>query len=146
MIDKQTQAATSMTRRRFGLQLAGALIAAVAASPWSTVHARDWQLLGQRSVRFLTDRDEIPVTAARGAFRRIKLRVLDAAVEFIQVEIMFSNGDRMDVPVRSLIRAGGETRAIDLPGRERFIRKVMLVYKTRPGARERATVELWGWG
>lgn len=125
-------------------------LAAIGAAPWSvlpaTAHAGSWQLLGERSVRLLGDRDEIFVTAARGTMRRIRLRVLDHGVEFFDVTVHFANGERFDVAMRSFIPTGGQTRAIDLPGRDRVIRRVSLTYRTRRGADGRARVQLWGWG
>lgn len=105
-----------------------------------------WQLLGERSVRLLGERDEILVTGRRGSLRRIRLRVLDQGVEFFDVTVHFANGERFDVPMRSLIPAGGQTRVVDLPGRDRVIRRVSLTYRTRRGADARARVQLWGRG
>lgn len=87
-----------------------------------------------------------PRTASRGSFRRIRLTVRESGVEFFDVAVHFANGERYDVPIRSFIPAGGETRAIDLPGHDRVIRRVVFVYRTRRGADERALVGLWGWG
>jgi hypothetical protein len=117
--------------------------------PWLALPAAadpGWRLLGERSVRLLGDRDEILVTARRGTMRRIRLRVLDQGVEFFDVTVHFANGEQFEAHVRSFIRAGGQTRAIDLPGRDRVIRRVVLTYRTRRGADGRARVQLWGWG
>ncbi len=117
---------------------------------WLTLPAaadpEGWRLLGERSVRLLGDRDEILVSARRGTMRRIRLRVLDQGVEFFDVTVHFANGEQFEAHVRSLIRAGGQTRPIDLPARDRVIRRVMLSYRTRRGADSRARVQLWGWG
>ncbi len=123
------------------------LIACAAAglAPHAVADPGGWRLLSERSVRLLGDRDEILVTARRGTMRRIRLRVLDHGVEFFDVSVHFANGEQFDAPVRSFIRAGGQTRAIDLPGRDRVIRRVVLTYRTRRGADGRARVQLWGW-
>jgi hypothetical protein len=111
----------------------------------ATASAGRWTLLGERSVRLLGDRDEILVTAARGTMRRIRLRVLDQGVEFFDVTVHFASGERFEAQLRHFIQAGGQTRAIDLPGRDRVIRRVSLTYRTRRGADTRARVQLWGW-
>lgn len=62
----------------------------------------------------------------------------------MDLKVVYANGEPDDLPVRSEIRAGGETRAIDLRGRNRAIHEVQLVYRTRPSFRGLATVEVWG--
>lgn len=132
----------------FGAKRRSLLVACM--SPWlihpAVADPGGWQLLGERSVRLLGDRDEILVTARRGAMRRLRMVVLDQGVEFFDVTIHFANGEQFEAAVRSFIRAGGQTRAIDLPGRDRVIRRVSLTYRTRRGADGRARVQLWGWG
>jgi hypothetical protein len=125
--------------------------ASVACAPaWLALPAAadpaGWRLLGERSVRLLGDHDEIFVTARRGTMRRIRLRVLDQGVELLGVTVHFANGEPFEAQVRNFIHAGGQTRAIDLPGRDRVIRRVSLTYRTRRGADTRARVQLWGWG
>lgn len=110
----------------------------------SGAFAGSWKMLGAKSVGFIRDRDEIPVRARKGTYRRIKFAVHDAPVEFKNVTVVFGNGERFDVPIRSRIPAGGQTRVIDLPGRERVIQKIILVYQTKPRSRERAKVSVWG--
>ena len=80
-----------------------------------------WSLLGQRTVNHAVDRDEIRVGARDGTFRRIKLLVRQRSVTFRDVKVHYANGGVEDVSVRRSIPAGGETRAIDLNGRDRII-------------------------
>ena len=105
--------------------------------------AAEWKLLGLKKVQFIGDRDEIQVGAGKGTFKRIKLKVKDGDVEFGNVTVVFGNGERFDVPMRSSIKAGGETREIDLPGKARVINRILLAYKSKAGGRS-ATVAVWG--
>lgn len=105
---------------------------------------RNWELLGSQKVGFIADKDVIQVGRQDGDFFKIKLIVKDNEVEFKSVTVVYGNGARDDVPVRNHIRAGGETRAIDLKGGDRFIKRVELVYKSKPSFKGQATVELWG--
>lgn len=105
---------------------------------------RGWELLGRTSVGFLRDRDAIQVGRDDGDFSKIQLRVRNNAVHFDDLKVVYGNGQVDDIPIRSEIRAGGETRVIDLEGGERFIRRVELVYRSRPNFRGQAVVELWG--
>ena len=106
--------------------------------------AEDWELLGEKTVERRAERDEIVVTGKEGTFSKIKLRVRVAGVEFKDVKVHFGNGEIHDVELRRAIPAGSETREIDLPGKRRVIRKVVFLYKTRPGVKRRAVVTLWG--
>lgn len=111
-----------------------------------TVLARgDWVFLGEREVDRAGDHDEIVVTAREGDFHRIALRVQEAPVEFYRVAVHYRNGDVQEVDMREEIRAGGETRAIDLKGKDRIIEKVVFNYRTENVRRgPRAVVQLWG--
>ena len=115
----------------------------LASIAW-TPAPRDWERLGSRKVNFAVDRDEIAVTVREGTFRQIKLHVARAGVTFRDLKIHYANGDVQDVPLRRTIPAGGETRLIDLAGRDRVIRKVRMVYNTKPRRSRRAVVTLWG--
>lgn len=111
---------------------------------WSvTAFAAQWRLLGVKKVQLTGELDEIRVGAGKGTFNRIKLTVKDAPVEFYDVKVRFGNGKTFDVPMRSVIEAGGETRRIDFPGQARVIDKVILVYKAKGGGK-RATISVWG--
>ena len=103
-----------------------------------------WTLLGERTVNHAVDRDEIRVGARDGTFRRIKLLVRRRAVTFRDVRVHYANGGVEDVVLRRQIPAGGETRAIDLRGRDRVIEKVVFFYNTGPRRGQRAVVKLYG--
>jgi hypothetical protein len=140
-----------MRRRDFFAGLGLALAAAAAATlPLGEANAQrpprpgSWELLGSQKVGFIKDRDVVRVGRQDGRFRAIKLRVRDNDVEFLDVKVIYANGEPDDLPVRQHIRKGGETRAIDLKGSTRFIREIQLVYKSRPSFKGFATVEVYG--
>ena len=125
-----------------GLLLMVVVISACAArSPGG--QGDGWVQHGQREVSDRLDHDVIPVTIARGDFRRIKLTVHRASVDFRRVVVRFRNGGDQTVQLRNTIPAGGETRAIDLTGGERVIRNVEFWYDANTRGR-RAVVRLWG--
>jgi len=110
----------------------------------SSVMLGEWKLLGSRKVDRKGERDEIAVTVARGGFKRLKLTVTGAGVEFANVHVIYGNGEPDKLEVRQNVAAGGETRAIDLRGHDRVIRKVVFWYKTEGAGKARATVSAWG--
>ncbi len=126
------------------LQLRPLLLAVALLGTIPAASAEEWERLGEKTVERRAERDEIVVTATEGRFSKLKFKVAVAGVEFVDVKVHFGTGEPLDVELRRLIPAGGETREIDLPGRKRVIRKVVFVYKTRRGAKRRAVVSLWG--
>lgn len=104
----------------------------------------DWDLLGTRQVNDRADHDIIAVTSARGDFRRIKITVQRASVDFHRVVVHFANGADQAVEMRNTIPAGGESRAIDLDGNTRVIRSVEFWYDANTIRGRRAQVRLFG--
>src|SRR6266481_7465403 len=90
--------------------------------------AQRWAYLGEANVDGAVDHDNIVVTGSRGAFRAIQIRVARAPIEFDRVVIHYGDGDSEPIQMRSKIPAGGQTRAIDLPGNRRIIRSVEFWY------------------
>ncbi|MHC4829547.1 MAG: hypothetical protein ACYTFT_04210 [Planctomycetota bacterium] len=104
-----------------------------------------WVFLGERRVDFGADRDVLPVTGAQGEFKRVMLRIKENGVEVLDLKIHFANGGTQDVAIRRFIPKGDATRAIDLKGGKRTIRKVDMIYRTGGKLkRGRALVRLFG--
>ena len=103
-----------------------------------------WEKLGSRKVKYTIDRDEILVTRMEGRFSAIKIKVYKAPIDMMKCVIHYGNGQTQEVQMRNTIRAGGETRVIDIPGSKRVIKKVVFWYDTKNFVGKRAKVELWG--
>lgn len=104
----------------------------------------EWELLGQQRVGFGVDRDVIRVGRREGRFEKILLAAKDNDVEILDLKVFFNRGAPQDVRVREFIRAGARTRPLDLQGGDRVIDRIELVYRSRPGFRGRAIVEVYG--
>lgn len=74
------------------------------------------------------DHDKIKVNNAQ-TYRSIQLRVSGSAIQFDHVVVIYGNGQQETLALRNQIPAGGQSRAIDLPGARRAIDKVELWYK-----------------
>lgn len=113
---------------------------------FSTLFAQTpkWKRLGTKKVKFKTERDVIKVGADEGVFTKIKLTVKKSGIHFKDMKVHFSNNDIVDVKIRRIIPAGGETRVIDLPGKNRSIKKVVFWYESTKKNSKRATVRLYG--
>ena len=94
--------------------------------------AGDWEQLGCRSVGFAVDRDTIDVGRSGNPYKKIKLRVRLAPIEFYKVRVVFGNGGTQDIAIEQAVAAGSESHPIDLKGDERGIEKVNLFYRSIP--------------
>jgi hypothetical protein len=92
----------------------------------------EWARLGCKDVRFLIDRDTIKVGRQEGRFSALRLKVRRAPVEMFSLRVTFGNGSRIDVPVREFIPPGGGSRPIDLPGNNRGIDRIEMLYRSVP--------------
>jgi hypothetical protein len=120
--------------------LAGLLGAAAAPAAF----AASWVKLGDRRVRLVADHDVIPVTFLKGNFRRIKLRVRGNGIFINDLTVVYTIGGVDRIPIRTNIKAGGESRAIDLRGGDRNIRSVQLFYRSVRNSRGTAEVAVYG--
>lgn len=107
----------------FVMSLIGAAAVALAAP-----RGGGWTLLGKKTVSDRAERDTITVGVDRGHFDAVKIKVSRRAVEFRSVEVVFGDGSVQDVGLRRVIPAGGESRVIDLEGKDRRIRRIELHY------------------
>ncbi|HUJ24321.1 MAG TPA: hypothetical protein VLX58_22450 [Bryobacteraceae bacterium] len=121
---------------------AGLLLFSLAAISFAQRHGREY--LGEANVDGAVDHDNIVVTAAKGTFRAIQIRVERAAIEFDRVVVHYGDGDSEPIHIRSRIPRGGETRIIDLPGGSRVIRSVEFWYARASGRPEKPKVRLFG--
>ena len=73
-----------------------------------------WVRLGCQSVGFTVDRDVIRVGRREGRFKAIRLTASGNRVHMISLRVVYANGEPDDIPVRSELRPGVPTRALDL--------------------------------
>jgi len=102
-----------------------------------------WHSLGSRVVSDAQERDSV-FALFDGSVSEIKICVSNRAVQFSDVDVVFGNGNRQGVSVRNRIGAGQCTRAIDLRGDERHIRRVIMDYRTANPFGQQAVVTVLG--
>ena|SRR5258706_8598328 len=103
-----------------------------------------WHKIAETNVMLKQDKDEVMVLG-KDHFKSLKLKVTDEPVEFTDLAVIYENDQRQDIHVRNLIKPGDETRVIDLEGKDRAIKKIIVMYKTVPNPQhDRAHVEIWG--
>jgi hypothetical protein len=134
-------------RTKAFLIIAALLAPGCAASAAAPELGGGWVFLGERGVSDHVEKDSIPVTAAEGNFRAVKILVRGRAVQFRRLTIHFGNGTKQEIEGNKVIPAGGESRVIDVVGADRVIKSVEFLYdaQTRRVARSGgATVLLYG--
>lgn len=99
-----------------------------------------WDQLGCKQVGFLVDKDVIRVGRREGKFTAIRLKVTGNKVYMTDLKVIYANGAPDDIPVRNEIRAGGQTRPLDLKGERRAINQIEMVYRSQPNFKGEATV------
>lgn len=125
-------------------RLLATLLACLALAACASTSSDGWVLLGERTVSDRAETDEILVTSARGSFDALRVEVRRAPIRFYDMKVHYGNGTVQDVELRDVIPAGGQSRAIDLRGDERLIRRIIFRYETRSPGRRRAVIRVYG--
>lgn len=105
-----------------------------------------WHKIGETTVDFTRDQDEVAVLAA-DRFASVKFKVKDAAIEILDIDVIFEEGDAQNIRIGLALKAEGtESRVIDLKGgAERNLKKIVFRYKTVDNKEgQKAKVEIWG--
>ncbi len=111
---------------------------APAAPRWNSA---GWTLLGTQTVDGRTDRDVITV-GQRARWDKLTLVVQDSDLELLDMTVEFANGERWSPKLAHQFRENQRSRSIDLPGDDRHIAKIELLYRNTPGG-GRARVEVY---
>jgi hypothetical protein len=136
-----------------------AAVAALAISP-SLVHAqprqsapppvaqvqidtKGWALLGEQTVQGKRDKDVILVGKYEGKFDQLQLVVLDSDIELKDLTVHFGNGEKWSPALKHSFKEGQRSKVIDLPGNNRTISKIELLYANTPGG-GKAKVAVYG--
>jgi len=84
------------------------------------------------------------VEGNEGPVSSIRLRAWVQQVNVRRAEIVFGNGDRQDVRMRDRLEPGQATDPVDVDGRTRNIKSVILTLRPQRGDAERARIDLLG--
>jgi hypothetical protein len=104
-----------------------------------------WIMLGaQEAHMFSTDNDTFVVGERMGKFKGIRVAAQDNSVRLYGMEIIYGNGTSETVPIYGKLGAGQSTQVFDLKGRNRFIDRINLRYRTSFSLAGQGTVQVWG--
>lgn len=116
----------------------------VVSAQWNQGRGGRWQYLGESNVDGNRDHDKIKVGRSDGRFRSLRIEVERAPIEFHRVVIHYANGEDEVLQLRDRIRAGSQSRVIDLRGRSREIESVEFWYARASYQSQKPKVRLYG--
>jgi hypothetical protein len=102
-----------------------------------------WQLVGEKQVDRVKEWDDF-YPKGNGIYSAFKLKILNSRVKFDKMVIVYDNGRRQEVSLRSEIPQNGESRVVDVEGERRKIRKISFKYSTAGIFNDKAKVQVWG--
>src|SRR3989337_2018994 len=103
-----------------------------------------WHKIGEVKADFKMENQSISVLG-NDKFQSILLKVTDAPINIEGLQVFYESGEMEEFDVKNELKAGSETRKIDLKGGAQEIKKVTFTYKTLPNQQEeKAHVELYG--
>ena len=117
-----------------------------------SAHARPGFFLGSVSLTDFKDIDVIHLRPCRGSANspvsQLKLKVKRVPAEIDRIKITFQNGGRQEIHVRDHFKPFSGSRWIDLKGRKRCIKKIVVMGDAdtlrRTGFRKQAKVLFFG--
>jgi hypothetical protein len=100
-------------------------------------------LFGYRNVDFKVDRDEISLGRKAGKFESLKLKVFGDHVFVRDIRVDYLDGSIKSVPFDTLLKKGQQSDWFEVDG-SKFIEKLVLIYRARPGRNRDARIEVAG--
>ena len=103
-----------------------------------------WHKIGEVKADFKMENQSISVLG-NDKFKSILLKVTDAPINIEGIQVFYESGEMEEFEVKNELKAGAETKKLDMKGGEQEIKKVTFTYKTMPNQQdEKAHVELYG--
>lgn len=105
---------------------------------------RSWYKIGETSVEFQESSDAI-VIQSDDRFAAVKFVVVNAPVDLIEMEVIYEMKNLETVKEKIYVNVPGESKIIDLNNGEWKLKKIIFMYTTEPGNRDKkGHVEIWG--
>ena len=88
-----------------------------------------WEILGERKVNFVKDKDVMEVSS-RSLFTDIRFYVEEKDVRINDLKVQFENGDKIEPALDDVIKAGELSRVIQLAADGRRISNIEFKYRS----------------
>lgn len=122
-----------------------AVLCLLAATVFADKNEPRIRLLGERSVDFNFDKDEITPSHQEYRYSKLMFVVEENDLHIYKLIVIYGNGEKDEIQVKHYFKEGDRSRILDLEGKERQIKKITFYYKTVGNKREgRAHVKVFG--
>ena len=135
------------TRSKFAAVLTIAVASAILlATPArgrddAAIQKEGWTKLGEKDLDKDKNREDVAVGVGKGNFKALKLSIKGPATRIDSVKVVFAVGKDEDLDFKGSLPKDGETKALELQGSNRVIRRLVITY-TASG--EKVTLKIWG--
>ncbi len=103
-----------------------------------------WDLLDERKVNFVRDKDVIDVHTTN-KFTAIRFKVEVKEIRINELKIHYQNGDKLEPSIDDIIAAGQYSKVIELSQDGKFVNRIEFRYRTTGNVLEgRANVLVFG--
>lgn len=101
-----------------------------------------WTKIGDVKADFKVESESI-VLLGNDKFKALKLKVKDAPINILALQVFYESGKTDIITVKTELRMNEETSSFSIE--EKSLSKVVFIYKTLPNAgKDKAQVELYG--
>ncbi len=126
------------------LFLSTTIYADISANTLKEQNPPRWVKLGERRVSKIADHDVIMVTAMKGTFRKLRLKITRSPIHVTNIKVVYANGTSENHVINKRINKGRFSRVLDLKGNKRIIKKIVFNYRTKLLARGKAKITVYG--
>jgi|SRR5215204_4561614 len=88
-----------------------------------------WELLDDRKVDFVRDKDVIEVKS-QSQLVGIRFTVEDRDIHINELKVYFDNGDKLEPAIDEVVAAGENSRFIEFASQGRYVNKIEFKYRT----------------
>lgn len=111
------------------VMIMGAFLASCHSSRRLVGIEEGWELLSDRKVNFVRDKDDITINN-RTLYTAMRFKVERRDIHISDLKIYFQNGDKLEPNIDDDIQAGEYSRVIDLGREGRYIDHIEFKYRT----------------
>ncbi len=105
-------------------------ISACSSSRKTIAIEEGWELLGEKTVNFVKDKDEIAVIS-NNTYTDIKFQVEKKDILIKDLKVVYQNGDKLSPAIPDIINAGEMSKIIHLSPVGKSIRTIEIKYRSK---------------
>lgn len=106
-----------------------ALIISCSSGRRSIAIEEGWELLGERKVNFVRDKDVIDVHS-NNKFTALQFKVEEKEIRLSELTVQFQNGDKLSPSVDAVIVPDQSSRIIEIATEGRYITRIEFKYRS----------------